>query len=97
MSLRSRLDRLLDLGPADDPRRVAVAATRKRVERPVTSTPGARLRIERSGADGEVLRLLLWCHRRAVPVELVEAEVDQVWLDGARVSPADARKVLGGR
>lgn len=94
MGLRSRLDRLLDLGPADDPRRVAVSASRKRVERAVVSSPGARLRIERTGQNGEVLRLLLWCHRRRVPVELLDAAADRVWLDGRELSPAEARHAL---
>ena len=53
MSLKSRVDRLLGVGPSDDPRVIAVAAKRVRVEVPVVSTPGARVRVERTGYGAE--------------------------------------------
>ena len=96
MSLRSRFERAVGLGPRDEPRAIEVTARRRRVNTPVVSTPGARLRLVRSGGDGEIGRLLLWCLRRGVAVELVAAEVDEVWLDGERVSPAEAQRRLRG-
>lgn len=96
MSLRSRLDRAFGLGPRDDPRVIAVEARSPRVEVPVTSTPGARVRLERSGRDGELIRCLGWLVRRGVPVELIDGEVDALWLDGARVTPAELKAHLGG-
>jgi hypothetical protein len=64
------------------------------VHTPLVSSPGARLRIARTGQDGEVGRLLLWCVRRGVPLELVEAPEDVVTLDGERLAPAEARRRL---
>ena len=95
MSLKSRVDRLLGVGPSDDPRVIAVAAKRVRVEVPVVSTPGARVRVERTGYDGEIGRLVLWCHRRGIALELVEAAEDRLWLDGLTVSVAELRRRLG--
>jgi hypothetical protein len=97
MGLRTRFERLLDLGPADDPRRVAVTATRKRVESPVVSTPGAALCIERSGNDGEVLRLVLWCHRRGIAMTLIPGDTDSITLHGERLTASDARNRLRRR
>jgi hypothetical protein len=90
----SRLARLLGLGPSDEPRRVAVGARRVVTERPVVSTPGARVRISRDGRDGEIGRLLLWLHRRGEPVELASGE-NAVWLDGRRAEPGEVRAKLG--
>lgn len=70
---------------------IAVAARRVRVEAPVVSTPGARLRLVRTGADGELGRLLLWCVRSGVPVELAAGVTDEVWLDGVRIGAGEAR------
>ncbi|GDX82235.1 hypothetical protein LBMAG42_40460 [Deltaproteobacteria bacterium] len=95
MSLKSRVDRLLGVGPSDDPRVIAVASKRTRVETPVVSTPGARLRVERTGNDGELGRLVLWCHRRGVPMELVEGTEDRVILDGEAATVAEVRRRLG--
>ncbi len=94
MSLKSRMDRLFGVGPTDDPRLIAVAARRTRVERQLVSTPSARLRIERTGRDGDIGRLVLWCHRSGVPMELVDGEADGVWLDGERTTPVEARRQL---
>lgn len=94
MSLRARVERVFGLGPRDDPRVIGVEARRARVSTPVVSTPGARLRLVRTGRDGELARLLLWCVRRNVPVELANGVGDEVWLDGARVSVAEAREAL---
>src|SRR5687767_6745896 len=69
-----RLSHLLGLGPTDEPRRVAVGARRAVTERPVVSTPGARVRVARDGRDGEIGRLLVWLHRRGEPVELLAGE-----------------------
>lgn len=95
MSLKSRLDRLLGVGPSDDPRMVAVAAKRVRVEAPLVSTPGARLRVERTGNDGEIGRLVLWCHRRQLPMELSNGADDRITLDGELVTVAEVRRRLG--
>lgn len=95
MSLKSRVDRLLGVGPSDDPRVIAVASKRVRVEVPLVSTAGARLRVERSGYDGEIGRLVLWCHRYGLAMELVESVEDRVILDGEAVTVAEVRRRLG--
>jgi hypothetical protein len=96
VGLRQRIDRLLGLGTADEPRPIAVSGPPRPAVRPVESTPGARLRIERSGRDGEIGRLVLWCHRRGIALELLEGEADRVLLDGVVVSPREARERLRG-
>jgi len=73
---------------------IAVAARRVRVETAVVSTPGARLRLVRTGADGDLGRLLLWCLRSGIPVELADGATDEVWLDGGRVAATEARRRL---
>ncbi len=88
------LDRLLGLGPSDEPRPIAVGRRAPVVERPVVSTPGAALRVQRSGRDGEVVRLLAWCHRRGIPVEIVDDNVDRVSLGGEALSAGEARRRL---
>ncbi len=93
MSLRDRLDRALGLGPSDEPRALAVEAKRRVVVRPILSTPGARVRLSRDGRDGELGRVLLMCHRRGVPIELVDGP-NGLWLDGAPVSPLALRAAL---
>ncbi|MFZ5477514.1 MAG: hypothetical protein ACOZNI_12130 [Myxococcota bacterium] len=87
------LDRLLGLGPADEPRRIAVSGRRAPPPRPVVSTPGARVRVSRDGRDGEIGRLVLWLHRRGEPVELLAGE-NRVWLDGVEVTPDEVRRRL---
>ncbi len=91
------LDRLLGLGPSDEPRPIAVGKRATVVERPVVSVPGAAVRVERSGRDGEVIRFLAWCHRERVDVEIVEGEFDRVTVHGRDVLPAEAAKLLGRR
>lgn len=93
MGLRDRLDRAFGLGPSDEPRALAVEARRAVQVRPVTSTPGARVRISRDGWDGDTSRVLLMCHRRGVPFELVEGP-NGVWFDGAPVSMGQLRAKL---
>lgn len=94
MGLRDRLDRALGLGPSDEPRAHTVEARRAVKVRPVESTPGARVRIARDGWDGETSRVLLMCHRRGVPVELVDGPAG-VWLDGVALTPAELKAKLG--
>ncbi len=66
------LDRLLDLGPADDPRKVAVGTARAASRRVLQSTPGARVRAGTDGRDPDTQLALLWLLRRGIPVELVD-------------------------
>ncbi|MBM4367319.1 MAG: hypothetical protein FJ102_13995 [Deltaproteobacteria bacterium] len=91
------LDRLLGLGPSDEPRPIAVGTRSVVTERPVVSVPGARVRIERSGRDGEVIRFLAWCHREQVDIEIVDADIDRVTVDGRALSPAEAARALKRR
>ncbi|MES2642596.1 MAG: hypothetical protein V4850_24140 [Myxococcota bacterium] len=97
MGLRDRigggLERALGLGPSDEPRALSVEGPPRRAVRPVVSTPGARVRLSRDGWDGELARVLLMCHRRGVPVELVEGE-NGIWLDGLAVSSLELRARL---
>jgi hypothetical protein len=79
--LRQRIDHALGLGPSDEPRPFAVEGPARARVRPVVSTPGARVRISRDGHDGTLTGLLLWCHRRGIPVELVDGP-NGAWLDG---------------
>jgi hypothetical protein len=87
------LDRLLGLGPADEPRPIAVGRRARVRERPLASTPGARVRVSRDGRDGDIGRLLLWLHRRGIPVELVDGP-NEVRLDGVPHTPAEIRRRL---
>lgn len=98
------LDRLLDLGPADDPRRVAVGGRPGVVRtvdrgRGIPSTPGARVQVQRPRGcrDGEVQMALLWLVRAGVAVELLEADEPGILLDGRRVSLGELRDELGAR
>ena len=91
------LDRLLGLGPSDEPRPIAVGKRVKLAERPVVSVPGVPVRVERSGRDGEVIRFLAWCHRAGVDVEIVDGEVDRVTVRGQALSPGEAARRLGRR
>jgi hypothetical protein len=93
MGLRDRLDRALGLGPSDEPRAVAVAGPRAGRARPVVSTPGARVRVQRDGRDGDLGRVLLWLQRRAVPVELADGP-NGLWLDGVPITPTELRRRL---
>lgn len=81
------LDRLLDLGPADDPRRVAVKSHSIAQRRAVMSTPGARIRLSRDGRDPDVQKALLWLTRRGIAVELTEGPAG-IFVDEHRVSLA---------
>ena len=93
MPLRDWVERRLGLGMADEPRRVAVEARRKREDRVVRSTPGARVRLVRDGRDGEVQRALVWCVREGVEVELAEGPA-AILLDGAPVTVEELRRAL---
>ncbi|MDP2306808.1 MAG: hypothetical protein Q8P18_12360 [Pseudomonadota bacterium] len=94
MGLRDTLERALGLGTSDEPRAHTVEAPRRAVVHPVVSTPGARVRLSRDGRDGELGRVLLMCHRRGVPVELIDGP-NGLWLDGTPVTPLDLRSRLG--
>jgi hypothetical protein len=98
MPLRDRIERALGLARSDDPRPVTVGAMHASVaERPLTSTPGARVRIVRDPADGPTGRLLVALHRRGVPFELLPAGPEHapgVWIDGQPTTPDDARARL---
>ena len=91
MSLRQRLEHALGVGPTDDPRRIAVSGRKQRPTNPVVSVSGARVRVTRSGRDGEIQRFVGWCHRRGIAMELADGETDELWLDGVATSPAEAR------
>lgn len=92
--LKDRVEGALGLGRSDEPRPVAVEARRKRVDREVRSTPGARVRLSRDGRDGDVQRALLWCVRRGLPVELIEGP-PAIFVDGQAVSLDELRERLG--
>lgn len=94
MGLKDRFEHLLGLGVGDEPRRVAVEADRRRVDRVLVSTPGARVRIVRGPDPGELQRVLLWCLRRGIPVELGEGEPG-LSLDGRVIAPDELRIALG--
>lgn len=88
VGLRERFERAIGLGVGDEPRRVEVQRRARRgADRPVVSTPGARIRMARTGRDGELARLLVLLHRRGIPVEIVDGP-DMVTLDGAPITPA---------
>lgn len=72
MGLRRRLEASLGLGWSADVRRVTVGRRVAVAERPLQSTPGARVRIGRSAEAPELQLAVLWCHRRGLPMELVE-------------------------
>ncbi len=95
MGLRDRFERAIGLGTTDEPRVWSVAGPPRAVERPIVSTPGARVRISRDGRDGELGRVLLLCHRRGIPVELIEGP-NGLWLDGAAITPSALRAFLDG-
>ncbi|MSP54509.1 MAG: hypothetical protein EXR69_02725 [Myxococcales bacterium] len=99
------LDRLLDLGPADDPRRVAVGGQPVQAQtgddsRGILSTPGARVRVcrPRGSRDGQIQKALLWLVRAGVAFELLEVEPGGagIEVDGLRVSVVGLRAALGG-
>lgn len=91
MGLRERFERAIGLGASDEPRRVAVGRRVRVDERPVVSTPGARVRIARDGRDGDLARVLLFCHRRGIPVELTEGP-NVLTVDGRPCSPDEVRR-----
>lgn len=93
MGFRERFERVLGVGRDDNPRRMQVARARERVDRAVVSTPGARLRISRDRHAGPLQKLVLWCARRGVPMELVAGPAG-VTLDGRPVSAEEARARL---
>lgn len=86
------LDRLLDLGPADDPRKVAVGTARAATRRALLSTPGARVQVPKDGRDPEAQLALLWLVRRGVPVELVDSA--ELTLDGRPITLVELVKQL---
>ena len=88
------MDRLLEAGPADDPRRVLVESKKSGVDVPFVSTPGARVRVRRTHRGGDVGRFLLWAHRRGIAVELAEGPADEILVDGIVVSAEEARRRL---
>lgn len=87
------LDRLLQLGPSDDPRSVPVGRSAGVQQLELTSTPGARVRIRRDGRDAAAQLAVLWCVRNRVPVELCDGP-PAVLLDGAAVSPEELMRRL---
>ena len=95
MGLKDLFEEAIGLGRSEDVRRIAVGVARARVDREVRSTPGARVRIVRDRRDGETARVLLWCVRRGIPVELVEG-VPALLLDGRPVDAAELREALRG-
>ncbi len=97
MGLKSVFEEAIGLGRSEDVRKIAVGGGRARVDRPVQSTPGARVRIVRDGHDGESARVMLWCVRNDVPFELVTG-APGIWVDGTEVprpTPALMRERLG--
>ena len=93
MSLRSRLDRALGLGPSDEPRPIAVEARRRAEVRPVVSTPGARIRLVTDGWSGELGRVSLVCHRRNIPVERLTGQ-HMLTFDGVEVTAEELLRRL---
>lgn len=91
MGLRERFERAIGLGVSDEPRRVEVGRRIRAEERPVVSVPGARVRIARDGRDGDLARVLLFCHRRGIPVELVDGP-NALTLDGRPCTPDELRR-----
>jgi hypothetical protein len=91
--LRDQIERGLGLGTADEPRRVGVEARTKRLDLKIHTTPGARLRLVRDRRDGETQRMLLWCIRRGIPVELVEG-APGIYVGARLVTADEARKLV---
>ncbi len=80
------LDRLFDLGPSVDVRRVAVGTKIPGQRHEIVSTSGARVKLCRgSEGDAEVQKALLWLVRAGVLYELAAGEPG-IWLGGERVS-----------
>lgn len=88
MGLKDLVEEALGLGRSEDVRRIPVGVARARVDRAVVSTPGARVRITRDGRDGTTARVLLWCVRNGVPVELADGP-PSVTVDGRVVPEGD--------
>lgn len=88
MSLRARFEHAIGLGPSDEPRAVTVGERQVVHVRPVVSTPGARVRISRDGWSGDVGRVVVALHRRAVAFELVDGP-NVLTLDGRAVTAAE--------
>lgn len=93
MALKDIIENALGLSRSEDVRRIPVGVTRARTNRAIVSTPGARLHITRDHRDPETARLLLWCVRNSVAMELVEG-TPAVILDGRRVTAIEAREAL---
>lgn len=91
MGLRDRFERAIGLGVGDEPRKLSVGRRGRRIERPLVSTPGARVRIVRDGRDGGLALALLLCHRNGVPVELAEGP-NALYVDGRPCAPEELRK-----
>ena len=93
------LDQLLDLGPADDPRRVAVGRKSALTHRELVSTPGARIQLNRAHRrDGELQRALIWLLREGHAFEWLDAPaLPTLTLDRRPVTLAELRSGLSGR
>lgn len=91
--LSRQLARAADLGPRDDPRKIAVGTRVIRASKPVVSTPGARVRITRAAHAPELQLAVLWCHHNGIPMELADGEPGitrdgaPITLDALRLSP----------
>lgn len=89
--LGRQLARATDLGPRDDPRKIAVGRRVVRESHPVVSTPGARVRIVRAAHAPELQLAVLWCHRNGNPMDISDGDPG-VWIDGRRASLDDLRR-----
>ena len=88
------LDRIFDLEPSDDPRRVPVGVQAQGKGQTIQSTPGARVRLPREDRDAQAQLALLWCLRNGTPVEL-HASTANILLDGAPVTLRSLTAQLG--
>lgn len=94
MAFKDLVENVLGLGRSEDVRRIPVGVSRARVDRAVRSTPGARMVITRDHRDPLTARLLLWCVRTGVDVEIRDG-APGVTFDGRTVTVTEARH-LGG-
>lgn len=93
MALKDIIENALGLGRSEDVRRIPVGVTRARTNRAIVSTPGARLHITRDHRDPETARLLLWCVRNGVAMELADGS-PAIRLDGQLATASEARRLL---
>jgi hypothetical protein len=96
MPLTHYLDRLLDLGPKDDPRRVAVKASKIAPKLQLIQRPDARVRIERTPWSGSYQLALLACMRQNLPITLVERQdaTAALFLDSRKLTLEEFFKAL---